>query len=85
MSHPNVASEAKETTTTAGETELKSHDTEDIGATIAGTEAIEYDPAEGEQVLRKIDRVLMPTMLIGYGLVIYDKVGSCSCISMNGI
>ncbi|KAI1197887.1 putative MFS transporter [Nemania serpens] len=40
---------------------------------LMGTEARPIDPAVERRVLRKIDMFLMPAMVIGYGLVYYDK------------
>ncbi|KAJ0329249.1 hypothetical protein COL5a_004485 [Colletotrichum fioriniae] len=40
-----------------------------------GEEALAIDPVIEKRVLRKIDLFLMPAMVIGYGLVYYDKVG----------
>ncbi|KAI0514639.1 putative MFS transporter [Xylaria bambusicola] len=46
------------------------------GAEIMGTEARPIPPDMERRVLRKIDTFLMPAMVIGYGLVYYDKVKS---------
>ncbi|KAI1184241.1 putative MFS transporter [Nemania serpens] len=40
---------------------------------LMGTEARPIDPEVERRVLRKIDMFLMPAMVIGYGLVYYDK------------
>ncbi|KAI1157993.1 putative MFS transporter [Nemania serpens] len=40
---------------------------------LMGTEARPIDPEVERRVLRKIDMFLMPAMIIGYGLVYYDK------------
>ncbi|GLA92346.1 hypothetical protein AtubIFM57143_007866 [Aspergillus tubingensis] len=34
----------------------------------------QFDPQLHERVLRKLDYFLMPMMVVGYGLVYYDKV-----------
>lgn len=47
----------------------------DIALTIvAANHSTPIDPAVEALVLKKIDVFLMPFMLIGYGLVYYDKV-----------
>jgi hypothetical protein len=45
----------------------------DAGLAVVSDVAQEIDPVVGKRVLRKIDRYFMPAMLIGYGLVYYDK------------
>lgn len=52
----------------------------DIAAAIVPEHAQEIDPVAEGRVLRKIDMFLIPLMWIGYGLVYYDKVTSCSSL-----
>ncbi|OHE94201.1 allantoate permease [Colletotrichum orchidophilum] len=51
-----------------------------------GEEALAIDPVMEKRVLRKIDLFLMPAMVIGYGLVYYDKaiLGSAALFGMTG-
>ncbi|KAI1261436.1 putative MFS transporter [Xylariaceae sp. FL1019] len=50
-----------------------------------GEEAKNIDPAVERRVLRKIDIFLMPAMVLGYGLVYYDKaiLGSAALFGMT--
>lgn len=50
-----------------------------------GDEARDYDASLEHKVLRKIDLFLMPAMVIGYGLVYYDKaiLGSAALFGMT--
>ncbi|PVH93435.1 MFS general substrate transporter [Periconia macrospinosa] len=50
-----------------------------------GEEALPIDPKIARRVLRKIDLFLMPAMVIGYGLVYYDKaiLGSAALFGMT--
>ncbi|PLB48599.1 MFS general substrate transporter [Aspergillus steynii IBT 23096] len=52
---------------------------------IMGEEAMEIDPQVARRVLRKIDLFLMPAMVIGYGLVYYDKaiLGNAALFGMT--
>jgi MFS family permease len=51
---------------------------------LVGEEAKPIDPEIERRVLRKIDMFLMPAMVIGYGLVYYDKVSpNMSCIYLS--
>lgn len=52
---------------------------------LLGSEARHYDAALERRVLRKIDMFLMPAMVIGYGLVYYDKaiLGSAALFGMT--
>ncbi|KAI1293219.1 putative MFS transporter [Xylaria venustula] len=52
---------------------------------IMGTEARPIAPDAERRVLRKIDTFLMPAMMIGYGLVYYDKaiLGSAALFGMT--
>ncbi|KAF9873048.1 major facilitator superfamily transporter [Colletotrichum karsti] len=51
-----------------------------------GEEAWAIDPQAEARVVRKIDLFLMPAMVIGYGLVYYDKaiLGSAALFGMTG-
>jgi hypothetical protein len=49
-------------------------DEKDVAASIVPEYAQAWDAAVERRVVRKIDRILMPFMWIGYGLVYYDKV-----------
>ncbi|KAM0332520.1 hypothetical protein ACHAQA_002803 [Verticillium albo-atrum] len=53
-------------------------------AEVLGEEARIIDPEVERRVLRKIDLFLMPAMVIGYGLVYYDKaiLGSAALFGM---
>ncbi|KAF2441819.1 MFS general substrate transporter [Karstenula rhodostoma CBS 690.94] len=55
-------------------------------AELLGDEAQPIDPEVERRVLRKIDLFLMPAMVIGYGLVYYDKaiLGSAALFGMTG-
>ncbi|EKG12430.1 Major facilitator superfamily [Macrophomina phaseolina MS6] len=57
----------------------------DVALTVVGERAQEYDPQVEARVLRKIDWFLMPTMILGYGLVYYDKaiLGSAALLGMS--
>lgn len=46
----------------------------DDAAQLVGKTAQDIDPAVERRVRRKIDLYFMPTFIIGYGLVYYDKV-----------
>ncbi|CAK7214997.1 hypothetical protein SCUCBS95973_002326 [Sporothrix curviconia] len=48
-------------------------------------EARPIDPAAAKRVLRKIDRFLLPTLVVGYGLVYWDKaiLGSAALFGMT--
>ncbi|KAM0216973.1 hypothetical protein ACHAPQ_011782 [Fusarium lateritium] len=48
---------------------------------IVGEEARPIDLEVNRRVLRKIDLFLMPAMVVGYGLVYYDKVSKKSSTS----
>ncbi|KAI0870423.1 putative MFS transporter [Hypoxylon argillaceum] len=54
-------------------------------ADLIGPEGQPIDPEVSRRVLRKIDRFLMPAMVIGYGLVYYDKaiLGSAALLGMT--
>ncbi|KAK4934250.1 hypothetical protein LTR28_010765, partial [Elasticomyces elasticus] len=45
----------------------------DDAAAIVGEHAQNIDPVLEARVLRKIDLFLIPAMIVGYGLVYYDK------------
>ncbi|KAL4783713.1 major facilitator superfamily domain-containing protein [Aspergillus varians] len=55
------------------------------GIDVLGEEARPIDPEVERRVLRKIDLFLMPAMVIGYGLVYYDKaiLGSAALFGMT--
>ncbi|KAI0144538.1 major facilitator superfamily domain-containing protein [Xylariaceae sp. FL1272] len=57
----------------------------DTVASLVGDEARAIDPAVERRVLRKIDLFLMPAMVLGYGLVYYDKaiLGSAALFGMT--
>lgn len=61
------------------------HETVTNAAEILGEEAKEIDPSIEKRVLRKIDMFMMPAMVIGYGLVYYDKVRSPSFKILSSI
>ncbi len=46
----------------------------DIAIGVVGEHRHAIDPAVEARVVRKIDLFLIPTMILGYGLVYYDKV-----------
>jgi hypothetical protein len=46
----------------------------DVALAIVGEHAHDIDPAVEARVIRKIDWFLIPAMIVGYGLVYYDKV-----------
>lgn len=50
------------------------HDGMDDAATFVGEKGQFVDPQLERRVRRKIDLFFMPTMMLGYGLVYYDKV-----------
>lgn len=47
---------------------------QDIAIAIVGERSQAIDPAVEARVVRKIDLFLVPAMIVGYGLVYYDKV-----------
>lgn len=47
---------------------------QDIAIAIVGEHRHAIDPAVEARVMRKIDWFLVPAMIVGYGLVYYDKV-----------
>ncbi|KAI1172048.1 putative MFS transporter [Nemania sp. FL0916] len=58
---------------------------DDVSNVVMGTEAQAIDPEVEKRVLRKIDWFLMPVMVIGYGLVYYDKaiLGSAALFGLT--
>jgi MFS family permease len=67
----------------APETHESKHDVEAIGTpnwdqdvamAIVGEHAHAIDPLIEARVIRKIDRFMIPAMIVGYGFVYYDKV-----------
>ncbi|KAI4682794.1 uncharacterized protein J4E84_007259 [Alternaria hordeiaustralica] len=57
----------------------------DIAINLVGEHAREIDPRIEAKVLRKIDWFLIPAMIVGYGLVYYDKaiLGSAALFGMT--
>ena len=57
----------------------------DVAIALVGTQAQEIDPVVEKRVLRKIDLFLIPAMIVGYGLVYYDKaiLGSAVLFGMT--
>ncbi|CAI7630229.1 unnamed protein product [Penicillium pancosmium] len=57
----------------------------DAALAVVSDVAQEIDPVIAKRVLRKIDLYFMPAMLIGYGMVYYDKaiLGSASLFGMT--
>ncbi|XPS98673.1 hypothetical protein M3J09_007869 [Ascochyta lentis] len=57
----------------------------DVAIGLVGEHAREIDPAVEARVLRKIDWFLIPAMIVGYGLVYYDKaiLGSAVLFGMT--
>lgn len=47
---------------------------QDVAIAIVGEHRHAIDPAMEARVVRKIDWFLVPAMIVGYGLVYYDKV-----------
>ncbi|KAF2843565.1 allantoate transport protein [Patellaria atrata CBS 101060] len=58
---------------------------EDVALALVGEHAQYIDPALEARVVRKIDLFLIPTMIVGYGLVYYDKaiLGSAVLFGMT--
>ncbi|KAH8680726.1 putative MFS transporter [Xylariales sp. PMI_506] len=63
----------------------KSYADSSLNLELIGDEARPIDPEVERRVLRKIDLFLMPAMVIGYGLVYYDKaiLGSAALFGMT--
>ncbi|KAJ6113232.1 hypothetical protein N7523_006549 [Penicillium sp. IBT 18751x] len=57
----------------------------DVALAMVSDVAQEIDPVVAKRVLRKIDLYFMPAMLVGYGMVYYDKaiLGSASLFGMT--
>ncbi|KAK7188245.1 allantoate transport protein [Paraphaeosphaeria sporulosa] len=57
----------------------------DVAIKLVGEHAQEIDPEIEKRVLRKIDLFLIPAMIVGYGLVYYDKaiLGSAVLFGMT--
>lgn len=53
---------------------------QDVALAVVGEHSHPIDPAVEARVIRKIDRFMIPAMIVGYGFVYYDKV---SCNSMK--
>jgi hypothetical protein len=47
---------------------------QDVAMAVVGEHAHAIDPVIEARVIRKIDRFMIPAMIIGYGFVYYDKV-----------
>lgn len=47
---------------------------DDVALAVVGELAQDIDPVVEARVLRKIDLFLIPAMIVGYGMVYYDKV-----------
>jgi hypothetical protein len=56
-------------------------DQDDVALALVGEQAHDVDAAIEKRVIRKIDRFLIPAMIVGYGMVYYDKVSLLSSIS----
>lgn len=50
------------------------HWDQDVAMAVVGEHAHAMDPTVEARVIRKIDRFMIPAMIIGYGFVYYDKV-----------
>jgi len=64
---PNVPTDLEDATRTNVEGQ-------DIAIAIVGVHSHAIDPAVEARIVRKIDWYLVPAMILGYGLVYYDKV-----------
>jgi hypothetical protein len=51
-------------------------DGDDVALAIVGLHAQPIDPLVEARVVRKIDFFLIPAMIVGYGIVYYDKVAT---------
>lgn len=51
-------------------------DGDDVALAIVGLHAQPIDPVVEARVVRKIDYFLIPAMIVGYGMVYYDKVAT---------
>ncbi|KFY86708.1 hypothetical protein V500_07453 [Pseudogymnoascus sp. VKM F-4518 (FW-2643)] len=51
-------------------------DGDDVALAIVGLHAQPIDPLVEARVVRKIDSFLIPAMIVGYGMVYYDKVAA---------
>jgi hypothetical protein len=73
------------TTTLKSETDAPDFsDGDDVALAIVGLHAQPIDPLVEARVVRKIDLFLIPAMIVGYGMVYYDKVDTtffsyCHC------
>ncbi|RQM08415.1 hypothetical protein DH86_00000433, partial [Scytalidium sp. 3C] len=58
---------------------------EDIAIAIVGDRSHEFDAAVEARIVRKIDLFFIPAMVVGYGLVYYDKaiLGSAALFGMT--
>jgi hypothetical protein len=64
---PNVSADLEDATRV-------NYEGQDVAITIVGEQSHPIDPAVEARVVRKIDWFLVPAMIVGYGLVYYDKV-----------
>jgi hypothetical protein len=55
----------------------------DIAIAMVGEHRHAIDPAIETRVVRKIDLFLIPAMVVGYGLVYYDKVSDLDCLGQS--
>lgn len=79
MTNPPVSEEKRtEVQSASGDvenapaTQVKNED-RDIAIDLVGESRQEIDPVVEARVVRKIDFFLVPAMIVGYGLVYYDK------------
>lgn len=49
---------------------------QDVALAVVGEQSHAIDPAVEARVIAKIDRFMIPAMIVGYGFVYYDKVGN---------
>lgn len=68
---PPAVSQLAQNTHEAPETMDRS---QDIAMAVVGDQAQDFSSAVEARVIRKIDYFLIPAMIVGYGLVYYDKV-----------
>ncbi len=47
---------------------------QDVAMAVVGEHSHAIDPAVEARVIAKIDRFMIPAMIVGYGFVYYDKV-----------
>jgi hypothetical protein len=66
-------SEQEKATPSSFNAQQDQKDERDIAITIVGEHRQYIDPSVEARVVHKIDRFLVPAMIVGYGLVYYDK------------